>query len=98
MPELQDVHRRWRHLRSGGEIQTVLVSLTGFIAPQEVRQHRTGPIKDGFIAVYSFTYLVLRVFFLISPHCEKRICSNFISSEYLKPERTNSSLANLHFW
>lgn len=63
MPELQDVHRRWRHLRSGGEIQTVLVSLTGFIAPQEVRQHRTGPIKDGFIAVYSFTYLVLRIFF-----------------------------------
>lgn len=63
MPELQDVHRRWRHLRSGGEIQTVLVSLTGSIAPQEVRQHRTGPIKDGFIAVYSFTYLVLSVFF-----------------------------------
>lgn len=38
------------------------MSLTASIAPQEVRQHRTGPIKDDFIAVYSFTYLVLRVF------------------------------------
>lgn len=37
VPELQDVHRRWRHLCSGGEVQAVLVSLTGPIAPQEVR-------------------------------------------------------------
>lgn len=61
VPELQDVHRRWRHLRSGGEIQTVLVSLTGSIAPQEVRQHRTGPITDDFIAVYS--HIEFLVFF-----------------------------------
>lgn len=34
LSELQDIYRGWRHIRSGGEIQTLLVSLKDIIIRQ----------------------------------------------------------------